>query len=85
MKMWKMQQLTLEGRRTIFKSLAISKILHLALTNSISVENIDLLSKIQESFFWKKSKPKIKHETLCKSYKHGDLKNVNIFKKIASL
>ena len=84
MKMWKMHQLTLEGRRTIFISLAISKILHLALTNSISVENIDLLSKIQESFFWKKSKPKIKHET-CKSYKHGDLKNVNIFKKIASL
>lgn len=83
MKMWKMQQLTLEGRRTIFISLA--KILHLALTNSISVENIDLLSKIQESFFWKKSKPKIKHETLCKSYKHGDLKNVNIFKKIPSL
>lgn len=72
----------LGGKKNDFQ---ISKILHLALTNSISAENIDLLSKIQESFFWKKSKPKIKHETLCKSYKHGDLKNVNIFKKIASL
>ena len=46
LKIWKIRQFTLEGRITIFKSLATSKIKHLALTNSASAEIIDFLNKI---------------------------------------
>lgn len=83
--MCKIRRLTLEGRENIFKSLSISKIIHLATTISISVEIIDFSNKIQKSFLWKNSKPKIKHEILCKSYKHRGLKNVNIFEETISL
>ena len=34
---------------------------------------------------WPNSNPKIRHETLCKEYKHGGLKNNDIPKKILSL
>ena len=80
-----MRDLTLEGKVTIFKSLAISKIVHLALVTNIPVSTIDLLIKIQKEFLWGKKKPKIKHETLCNDYENGGKKNVDIFFKIASL
>ena len=54
--MCKMRWLTLEGRENIFKSLSISKIIHLATTISISVEIIDFSNKIQKSFLWKTDK-----------------------------
>ena len=38
-----MRDLRLEGKVTIFKSLAISKIVHLALVTNIPVSTIDLL------------------------------------------
>ena len=80
-----MRDLTLERKVTIFKSLAISKIVHLALVTNIPVSTIDLLIKIQKEFLWGKKKPKIKHETLCNDYENGGIKNVDIFFKIASL
>ena len=43
------------------------------------------LDKIQKSSLWKNSTPKIKHETICKDYKVGGLKNVDILCKIVSL
>ena len=51
-----MRDLTLEGKVTIFKSLAISKIAHLALVTNIPVSTIDLLIKIQKEFLWGKKK-----------------------------
>ena len=48
LKIWRMRDLTLEGKVTIFKSLAISKIVHLALVINIPVSTIDLLIKIQK-------------------------------------
>ena len=50
LKIWRMRDLTLEGKVTIFKSLAISKIVHLALVTNIPVSTIDLLIKIQKEF-----------------------------------
>ena len=35
-KLWRMRKLTLEGKITIFKSLAISKIVHLAIITEVS-------------------------------------------------
>ena len=43
------------------------------------------LDKIQKSSLWKNPTPKIKHETICKDYKDGGLKNVDILCKIVSL
>ena len=59
-KLWRMRNLSLEGKITIFKSLAISKIVYLALLTSIPNYVIEELIKIQKSFFWGKSKPKKK-------------------------
>ena len=80
-----MQNLSIAGKITVFKTLALSKIVHLALVkvtpNSVILE----LDKTKKHFVWKNSNPKIKQDTLCKDYKNGGLKNVDITFKIISL
>ena len=80
-----MRNLTLEGRIVVFETLAISKIVFLALLTKIPHQVVKELEKIQKSFLWKDSTPKIRHETTCKDYKDGGLKNVDISYKIVSL
>ena len=46
---------------------------------------IKVLEKIQKAFLWKDSTSKIRHETTCKDYKDGGLKNVDISCKIVNL
>ena len=45
-KLWYMRKLTLEGKTTIFKSLAISKIVHLAIIKKVSNTVIEELKQI---------------------------------------
>ena len=52
-KVWKMRNLPLHGKITIFKTLALSKIIHLALVTKVSTI-IGLLSKIQKELLWGK-------------------------------
>ena len=81
-----MRNLTLEGRIVVFKTLAISKIVFLALLTKIPTKlTVKELEKIQKFFLLKVSTPKIRHETTCKDYKDGGLKNVDISYKIVSL
>ena len=80
-----MRNLTLEGRIVVFKTLAISKIVFLALLTKIPYQVVKELERIQKSFLWKDSILKIKHETICKDYKDGGLKNVDLSCKIVSL
>ena len=80
-----MRNLTLEGRVVVFKTLAISKIVFLALLTKIDYQVVKELEKIQKSFLWKYSTPKIKHETICKDCKDGGLKNIDISSKIVIL
>ena len=80
-----MRDLTIAGKITVFKTLAISKIVHLALVKTISNSIIQELSKIQKEFMWKTCNPKIKHDTLCKKYENGGFKNVDIMYKVVSL
>ena len=47
LKLWKLRNLTIEGRIVVFKSLAISKLIHLALVTEISKIIINLLTTIQ--------------------------------------
>ena len=76
------EKLTLEGRIMVFKSLAISKVIHLLLITKLHNNSIDLMYIIQKSFIWQGKKAKIKHSSLCNGYKNGGLKNVELSNKI---
>ena len=76
-----MRNLTL----VVFKTLTISKIVFLALLIKSVHHVVKELEKVQKYFLWKNSTLKIKHETTCKDYKDGGLKNVDIPCKIVSL
>ena len=56
LKIWKIRQLFMKRIITVFKLLAISKNISVALTNSISAKNIDILHKIRKAFIQKNSK-----------------------------
>ena len=77
-----MRNLTLEGKIVIFKTIAISKIVFQSFMTTVPKHIINELEKIQKAFLWKNSAPKKKHETLCKDYKTGGPKNVDIPNKI---
>ena len=49
-----MQNLSLLGKITIFKTLALSKMIHLALVTNVPTATIELLSKIQKELLWGK-------------------------------
>ena len=80
-----MRNLILEGKIVFFKTLAISKTVFQSLITSVPRHIVNELEKIQKSFLWKNSFPKIKHETLCNDNKGGGLKNIDILSKIISL
>ena len=79
------EKLTLEEIIVVFKALAISKIVFLALLTEIPYQVVKEFEKIQKYFLWKDSTAKIRHETTCKGYKDGGFKNVDISCKIVSL
>ena len=75
-----MRHLSQEGKITIFKSLALSKIVHLALLTIVQNR-----MKSRKSFYGQIKNVKIKHGTLRNDYKKGGLKNVDINHQIVSL
>ena len=56
LKPWRARNLSLEGKITVFKSLALSKITHLALLKAIPLFIIDQLNKTEE-FYLERVKP----------------------------
>ena len=70
LKLWKLRNVTIKGRIVVFKSLAISKLIHLALVTEIPTTTINLLTKIQMEFIWKGKNPKIKNSTLYNDYEY---------------
>ena len=56
-----MRKLPLEGKITIFKSLAISKIVHLAIITKVPNTVIEELKQIQKNFLWDNKKVQTKH------------------------
>ena len=86
LKLWKMRNLSIEVIKiAVFKTLAISKLVYLALLTVIPNHITDEVAKIQKSFIWHDSSPKIKHETLRMEFKAGGLKSVDIRFKFVSL
>ena len=84
LKIWKMRTLSIEGKINIFKALAISKIVHLAMVIDVPSDIVQILVKMQDTFLWG-DKPKIKHGTLCMDYSKGGLKKCDIVSKVQSL
>ena len=77
---------TVEGKITIFKTLAISKVIHLALVTNVPQVIIDELDKIQKNFIWNGKHPKIRHSTLYNTHENGGLiKSIHISNKLTSL
>ena len=85
LKLWRVRSLSLEGKITVFKSLALSKITHLALVKTIPPSITDQLNKTQNNFIWNGLNPKIKKLTINNNYENGGLKNVIIAAKVSSL
>ena len=50
LKLWRLRQLTLEGRITVFKPLAISKVMHLLMITKFHNNTVDIMYKIQKNF-----------------------------------
>ena len=80
-----MRNLSTEGKIVVFKTLAISKLVNLALLTVIPNHIIGKVAKIQKSFIWNNSPAKIKHEILRMDFKAGGLKNVDVCFKFVSL
>ena len=68
LKCWRTRYLTLAGKIMVFKSLAISKIIHLALVVNIPKNTINHLNNILKNFLWGNKSPKIKNSTLISDY-----------------
>ena len=85
LKLWHKRQLTLEGRITVLKYLAISNVMHLLLITKLLDNTVDLLHKIQKNFNWQGEKAKIKHSTLCNGYEIVGIKNVDLRNKMTSM
>ena len=79
-----MRNLAIEGKVLVFKTFAISKIVHLSLITTASLAIINQFNIIK-NFIWNGKNPKIKQSTLSKSYEDGILKDVDVFTKIIAL
>ena len=71
-----MRDFSIAGKMTVFKTLAISKIVPLALGKTIPNSIIQELKKFQIEFIWKDCIPE---------KKHGGLENVGILHKFVNL
>ena len=78
-KQWAKRKLTLAGRITIIKSLAISKFTHLflALLNPPE-ELLKKLDKIFYKFLWNSGQDRIKPTTIIKGIKAGGLRMITL-------
>ena len=54
-----MRQITLEGKITVLKSLAVPKFMHHLLITKLPNNTIDILHKIQKEFIWQGKKQKL--------------------------
>ena len=73
---WSYRALTLIGRISVFKILALSKILYISSMKTVPKFITVKLDKLQKSLVWKSKKPKIKHSTLIRDYSEGGLKKL---------
>ena len=85
LKVWKMDSLSIKGKTLVFKTVAISKLVYIAVPNVIPNHIANQVAKIQKCFILNDSSPKIKHETLRREFKVGVLNNGDIRFKFSIL
>ena len=85
LKLWRARKLSLKGKITVFKSLALSKTTHLALVKTIPFSIIDQLKQKHRKILFGTVNPKIKNSTVNNNHENGRLKNVNIVTNISNL
>ena len=78
LKLWRMRNISIEGKIVVFKTLALSKLVYLVLLTVIPNHTTEEAAKIQKP-------PKLKHETLRMEFRGGGLKSVDIRFKLVSL
>ena len=81
----RMRRLTIEGKIIIFKSLALSKVVYLALLTMITNHFINEMIMTQTNFIWKNTPLEIKHKNLILEHKHYSLKYAGAAFTIISL
>ena len=69
LRLWRMRNLSIAGKITVFTTLAISKIVHLALVKVIRHSVILELDKIKKYFIWKNGSPKFNRAPFVKVMK----------------
>ena len=74
-----MRTLSIERKINIFKALAISKVVQIAIVIDVPSDIVQILVKMQDTFFWE-DKPKIKHRMCCMDYSKGSSKKCGSFK-----
>ena len=74
LKCWGGRGVTIAGRIQIFKTLAISKTLHISTMRTPPTQFLELLNSIQKDFIWNNSHAKIKHCSIIADYKEGGIK-----------
>ena len=62
LKLWRMRNLSIEGKIVVFKMLATSKLVYVALLTVVPNHITDDVAKIQKSFIWHDSSPKSRHD-----------------------
>ena len=85
LKLWKIRNLTLEGKIPILKTLASPKIVFQAFDSTNTNVGSYWNRKKDKQFLWQNSGSKMKHDTFCNDNKHVGLKNVNTWKKVINL
>ena len=68
---WEPRGLSLGSKISVFKTLAVSKLLYVCTFKNPSTQIIESLNSTQKKFIWSKIQPKIKHSTLITDYKDG--------------
>ena len=74
-----MRNLTLEGKIIIFKTLAISKIIHLTSVTVLPNSTIIELNKIHKEFISNHKRPKIKEKTIINKFDKGGFERCRHF------
>ena len=81
---WSRRNLTIFGRVTILKCLALSQIIHLMIVDSIPLKYFKTIENLIYKFIWKKKNEKIKRSVLTENYEKGGIKMIDIDNQLLS-
>ena len=81
---WKRRNLTIFGKVTVLKSLALSQITHLITVDSIPTLFLNKLNMMTYQFIWGSKIEKVKRCTLTEDYDQGGIKMIDIQKQLLS-